>query len=113
MNATQTAYAIALAAYETAVNAATAEGPTLAADATDAEWEAADDAYEAARVRHNVAALRDALRAATDAMVTDRTEALCRVYPKRAAEIRTTREQAMRLGGDFAARIIDMSFRAA
>ena len=112
MHPTQHDYALALAAYETALAAAHHETTEPGADASDETRAAADLAYEVARARHHVDDLAIALRRAEEAMVADRCAALARVYPARAAEIRETRELARKRPA-YWSRVVDLCFRAA
>lgn len=70
MHPTQHAYALALAAYQTAVDAFNAEAPEApAADCSDDEFEAWNDAEEACRARHGLDRLHTLLVVSEDAMV--------------------------------------------
>lgn len=110
MSPSQRRYAVAMAAYETAIDAACDDAPDAPAGASIAEVMAADARYETARERHNVDALAAEARAAETAMVADRCDALARVYPEHAATIRETREKAAR-SSDHWIRIVDLCFR--
>ena len=112
MSPSQRRYALALAAYETAINAACADAPDAPEGASIDEVMAADARYEAARERYQVDALAAAARAAEVAMVADRCDALARVYPEHAATIRETQEKAPRQS-DHWLRLVDLCFRAA
>lgn len=112
MHPTQRRYALARAAYETALAAAHRAATEPGPDASDEVRAAADLAYEVARARHRVDDLAIALRRAEETMVDDRCEALARVYPARAAEIRETRELARKRPAHWS-RVVDLCFRAA
>lgn len=110
MAPSQRRYALALAAFETAINAACAAAPDAPEGASIDEVLAADARYEAARERYQVDALAAEARAAEVAMVEDRCAALARVYPDRAAIIQETREKAARRS-DHWIRLVDLCFR--
>lgn len=112
MHPTQQRYALALAAYETALAAANREAREAPRGAPVEVQRAADAAYDAARARHRVDELQMAMHAAAEAMIVDRTEALCRQFPERAAEIRETRALAKRYPLH-AHKLVDLCFRAA
>lgn len=111
MHDTQRLYAIAKAAYETALAAYSAEVEALKLD-WDADFDAANDADEAVRAKHQIDALREALRAAEDAMIDWSAAQAARAFPVEAVRVAETVAQARR-NPRFRDRLIDLAFRLA
>jgi hypothetical protein len=110
MNATQTAYAIARATYDTALAAHRAE--TVGLD-WDGDFDAADDACEASRARHGLDALSNALVAAEEAMLDWSLSASLKVASKaqRATVIEVSTKGRRSLA--IRAKLIDLALRLA
>lgn len=119
MHATQEAYALALAMYETAVEAAKSEciakGLVIVEGMADAAWEATSAAIDDVEIAHNVWSLQTLRIEAERAMILWSLNVTAEQQPQGSATVAFIRDRVTQghTRNDEWARLVDLGFRLA